>query len=52
MASMKILPVKINKAGGIDMAQLENAINQWGDKIAAIMITYPSTNGLFDKEIR
>ena len=52
MASMKIKVVKINKDGGIDMNQFEKAISKWKDQIAAIMITYPSTNGLFDKEIR
>ena len=52
MASMMIKVVKINKDGGIDMNQFEKAISKWKDQIAAIMITYPSTNGLFDKEIR
>lgn len=52
MASMKIKVVKIDKAGGIDMVQFEKAITKWGDQIAAVMITYPSTNGLFDKDIR
>ena len=52
MANMKICPVKIDKKGEIDMAVLEKLVNKWGDQLAAIMVTYPSTNGLFDKEIR
>ena len=52
MANMKISPVKIDKNGGIDMAHFEKLISKHGDQLAAIMVTYPSTNGLFDKEIR
>lgn len=52
MAQMKIRPIKINKKGGIDMESLSQDIIKLGDQIAAVMITYPSTNGMFDKEIR
>ncbi|KAF6029658.1 GLDC [Bugula neritina] len=52
MASMKIQPVKINKKGGIDLENLEASIEKYRDQLAAIMVTYPSTNGLFDKDIR
>lgn len=52
MASMKICPVKIDKKGGIDMKNFAHLIDKFGEQLAAIMITYPSTNGFFDKEIR
>ncbi|XP_067928205.1 glycine dehydrogenase (decarboxylating), mitochondrial-like [Watersipora subatra] len=52
MANMKISPVKISKNGGIDMIMFEKLVDKLGDQLAAIMVTYPSTNGLFDKEIR
>lgn len=52
MANMKICPVKIHKNGGIDMAMFQKLVDKWGDQLAAIMVTYPSTNGLFDKDIR
>lgn len=52
MAGMQIYPVKINKKGGIDLENFEALVDKHGNQLAAIMVTYPSTNGVFDKEIR
>lgn len=52
MAGMKILPVKVNKHGAVDLTDLTNKAEKSKDTLAALMITYPSTNGVFDEEIR
>ncbi|CAD5118701.1 DgyrCDS7383 [Dimorphilus gyrociliatus] len=52
MAGMDVIDIKVNKQGGVDMLDLKNKAEEWSDKLAALMITYPSTNGVFDKEIR
>lgn len=52
MAGMKIHSVKIDKKGGIDFSSFEQLVEKYRDQLAAIMITYPSTNGVFDKDIR
>ncbi|ELU04682.1 hypothetical protein CAPTEDRAFT_173618 [Capitella teleta] len=52
MAGMKIQAIKVNKHGSVDLADLEAKVKKHADKLAALMITYPSTNGVFDEEIR
>ncbi len=38
--------------GNVDMDDLRSKIAQYGDNLAAYMITYPSTHGIFETEIR
>lgn len=52
MAGMIVKPVKVNKDGAVDMKDLESQVSKYGDDLAAIMVTYPSTNGVFDEDIR
>lgn len=52
MANMKISPVKIDKDGGINMIHFKHLAEKFKDTLAALMVTYPSTNGFFDSEIR
>ena len=52
MAGMKIQPIKVLKNGGVDLVDLHNNIEKHSNTLAALMITYPSTNGVFDDEIR
>lgn len=52
MAGMKVVVVKTADTGDIDMADLEAKCQQHSDTLAAIMITYPSTHGVFEQNIR
>jgi len=51
MAGMKVVVVKNTEAGDIDMADLEAKAKENADTLAAIMVTYPSTYGVFDETI-
>ncbi|XP_037758995.1 glycine dehydrogenase (decarboxylating), mitochondrial [Chelonia mydas] len=51
MAGMKIQPVEVDKNGNIDIAHLKAMVDKHKDNLAAIMITYPSTNGVFEENI-
>ncbi|XP_006740872.1 glycine dehydrogenase (decarboxylating), mitochondrial [Leptonychotes weddellii] len=51
MAGMKIQPVEVDKYGNIDTAHLEAMVDKHKENLAAIMITYPSTNGVFEENI-
>ncbi len=52
MAGMKVVVVKSDDEGKVDMADLEAKAQQHRDRLAALMITYPSTHGVFEKGIR
>ncbi|XP_054439101.1 glycine dehydrogenase (decarboxylating), mitochondrial isoform X2 [Pteronotus mesoamericanus] len=51
MAGMKIQPVEVDKYGNIDTAHLKAMVDKHKEHLAAIMITYPSTNGVFEENI-
>ena len=52
MAGMKVVVVKSTEGGTIDIADLESKATEHADDLAAIMVTYPSTHGVFEEEIR
>ncbi len=52
MAGMQVVGVKCDDAGNIDVADLTARAEQHRDKLAALMITYPSTHGVFEGTIR
>ena len=52
MAGMKVVTVKCDENGNIDMADLEKKAIMNTFELAAIMITYPSTHGVFESTIR
>jgi glycine dehydrogenase len=52
MAGMKVVPVKCDADGNIDTADLNARAAQHADALAALMITYPSTHGVFEESIR
>ncbi|KAL2121738.1 hypothetical protein VTJ04DRAFT_2193 [Mycothermus thermophilus] len=53
MAGMRVLPVKCEpKTGNLDLADLEAKCKQYSSQIAAMMITYPSTYGIFEPQIK
>ena len=51
MAGMKVVVVKSDEDGGIDVADLAARAEEHTDNLAAIMVTYPSTHGVFEASI-
>ncbi|HOI32389.1 MAG TPA: aminomethyl-transferring glycine dehydrogenase, partial [Bacteroidales bacterium] len=52
MAGMNVVVVKCDDKGNIDVADLREKAETNKDVLAAAMITYPSTHGVFEKAIR
>jgi glycine dehydrogenase len=52
MAGFKVVVIKTDKFGNIDLEDIENRITEYNDNIAALMITYPSTHGVFESNIK
>ena len=52
LAGMRVVVVKNTETGLIDMADLREKIAANRDELAAIMITYPSTYGVYDADVR
>ena len=51
MAGMRVVVVKTSDDGSIDVEDLLAKANQHADALAAIMVTYPSTHGVFEDSI-
>jgi glycine dehydrogenase len=51
MAGMKVVVVACDDAGNVDLADLAAKIEKHADALAAIMVTYPSTHGVYEKSI-
>ena len=51
MAGMEIIVVKTDDNGNIDMEDLLSKAEQHKDDLAALMVTYPSTHGVFEEGI-
>ena len=51
MVNMKVVVVKCDDRGNVDVADLERCISSNPGRIAAIMITYPSTHGVFEDHV-
>jgi glycine dehydrogenase len=51
MAGMKVVVVNCDERGNIHLADLESKAREYKDSLAAIMITYPSTHGVFESTI-
>lgn len=52
MAGMEVVITKCDEKGNIDLADLREKAEQVSDRLAALMVTYPSTHGVFEEEIR
>ncbi|WP_277207155.1 aminomethyl-transferring glycine dehydrogenase [Vibrio misgurnus] len=52
MLSMQVVVVKCDKNGNIDLADLADKIELHRDHLASIMITYPSTHGVYEQQVR
>ncbi|GAB6897301.1 aminomethyl-transferring glycine dehydrogenase [Kineosporia succinea] len=51
MAGMKVVVVACDENGNVDLSDLSAKISQHGASLAAIMVTYPSTHGVFEEGI-
>lgn len=51
MAGLVIDPIKVTSQGNIDVDHLKQKIKQHDQKVACIMITYPSTYGIFEDTV-
>ncbi len=51
MAGMKVVVVACNEAGDIDVEDLREKAVRHADELAALMVTYPSTHGIFEQAI-
>lgn len=51
MAGMEVIVVKSDAEGKIDVADLQAKASQYKDKLACLMVTYPSTHGVFEESI-
>jgi len=51
MAGMKVVVVKTDERGNIDVADLRAKAEEHGLHLAALMVTYPSTHGVFEESI-
>ncbi|MEM6258329.1 MAG: aminomethyl-transferring glycine dehydrogenase [Planctomycetota bacterium] len=52
IAGMKVVPVNCKDNGDIDLDHLKQQAEAHSDELAALMVTYPSTHGVFETEIR
>ncbi len=51
MCGMKVVAVKCDRDGNIDLEDLQKKAEKHSEKLAALMVTYPSTHGVFESEI-
>ena len=51
MAGMKVVVIECDEDGNVSVADIEAKIAQYTDTLAALMITYPSTHGVFESAV-
>ncbi|MFO0321003.1 MAG: aminomethyl-transferring glycine dehydrogenase [Bacteroidota bacterium] len=51
MAGMKIIISKCDQKGNIDLADLKEKVKQHKDDLSCLMVTYPSTHGVYEESI-
>ena len=49
---MKVVVTKTDEKGNIDVDDLEEKVNAHSENLAALMVTYPSTHGVFESSIK
>lgn len=52
MAGMKVVAIDCDNDGNIDVLSLKAKAEEYADRLAALMVTYPSTHGVFEESIR
>jgi glycine dehydrogenase len=51
MAGMQVVVTKCDERGNIDLADLQAKAEQYSENLAALLVTYPSTHGVFEESI-
>tara|TARA_B100001750_G_scaffold219777_1_gene206928 strand:+ start:24 stop:1088 length:1065 start_codon:yes stop_codon:yes gene_type:complete len=52
MVGMKVVAVECDKEGNIDLNDLKNKVEQHSQNLSSMMITYPSTHGVFESNVK
>ena len=52
MAGLKVVVTKCDEQGNVDLADLKAKCEQYSQQLAAVMITYPSTHGVFETQVK
>ncbi|MFH4664916.1 aminomethyl-transferring glycine dehydrogenase [Vibrio cidicii] len=52
MVSMKVVVVKCDENGNVDLIDLAEKIEKHKDNLSSIMITYPSTHGVYEEQVK
>jgi glycine dehydrogenase len=52
MVGMTVVPVACDKQGNVDLHDLEAKAGEYRTRLAALMLTYPSTHGVFEADVR
>jgi glycine dehydrogenase len=52
MAGMNVVVINCDSDGNVDLADLRKKAEQYSSQLAAVMVTYPSTHGVFESAIR
>jgi glycine dehydrogenase len=51
MAGMRVVVIACDEAGNVSLDDLKAKIAEYGEQLAVLMVTYPSTHGVFESEI-
>ncbi|QSX76367.1 aminomethyl-transferring glycine dehydrogenase [Lysobacter arenosi] len=51
MCGMQVVVTKCDANGNVDVDDIQRAAEKYSDRLAALMITYPSTHGVFEEDI-
>ena len=52
MAGLKVVVIKTDDQGNVDKADMKEKIDQAGDRLSCLMVTYPSTHGVYETGIK
>jgi glycine dehydrogenase len=52
MAGFKVIVILCDSAGNIDLKDLKEKVEKYKDSLAGLMVTYPSTHGVFEESIK
>lgn len=52
MAGMDVVVTKCDENGNIDLDDLQEKVEKYSDRLSSLMVTYPSTHGVFEEDIR
>ncbi len=52
MAGLRVVVVRCDDHGNVDVDDLKTKVVEHGERLAGLMVTYPSTHGVFEEQIR